>query len=114
MSPITTYIQQQPQSVQPILEQTYQLLKELLPEAEEKISYGMPTFRGKENIIHFAAMKHHLGIYPTTGPIEKLADELKDYKTSKGAIQLNYDAPLPEDLLRKIVAVRLAELQESI
>lgn len=113
MSPIEAYIQQQPEALQPILKQTYQLLKELLPTAEEKISYGMPTFKGSENIIHFAAMKHHLGIYPTPGPIAALGEELAAYQTSKGAIKLSYDQPLPVDLLRQIVALRLAELAEK-
>lgn len=73
----------------------------------------MPTFRSSENIIHFAATKHHLGLYPTTGPIEKLATELQGYKTSKGAIQFPYDQPLPEALVRQIVAVRLLEIKSK-
>lgn len=63
----------------------------------------MPTFKGKHNIIHFAANKKHLGLYPGEKAIEHFADRLSEYKTSKGTIQLPYDKPMPLDLIADIV-----------
>ncbi|WP_143461368.1 iron chaperone [Levilactobacillus enshiensis] len=91
----------------------YDLLKSLLPDATEKISYGMPAFyvAGKP-VIYFAAAKRHLGLYPTASPIVHFADELTAYHTSKGAIQLPYDQPLPENLIAAIVAFRVHEITD--
>lgn len=111
MSEITDYIASAPLPAQERLQELYALLKELLPEAQEKISYQMPTFFHKQNILHFAANKNHLGLYPTPGPIAHFAVELAPYKTSKGAIQFPYDKPLPTSLISKIVAYRLEEIQ---
>jgi uncharacterized protein YdhG (YjbR/CyaY superfamily) len=87
------------------------LLKGLLPEeANEVISYNMPAFKLKKVIVYFAAHKEHLGFYPTSKPIEAVKEELRDYKYSKGAIQLPYSQPLPVDLIKKIVSYRLKDL----
>ena len=62
----------------------------------------MPTFWKGRNIIHFAQMKHHIGIYPGGEAVEVFADRLKGYKTSKGAIQIPNDKDLPLDLIKDI------------
>ncbi len=62
----------------------------------------MPTFRKKQNIIHFAGFKKHLGIYPGEEAIVHFEDELRDYKTSKGAIQFQYSQPVPLTLIAEI------------
>lgn len=113
MTPIQSYIAQAPEGQKSQLERMYQLLKNELPNASEKISYGMPTFYADENIVHFAGFKHHLGFYPTPGPIVEFADELKEYKTSKGAIQFPYDRDLPEELIKKIVSFRKLEIDNK-
>ena len=92
---------------QAILQQMRQIIHEAAPEAEEAISYGMPTFKLHGNLVHFAAYKHHIGFYPTPSPIETFADELTPYKVSKGAIQFPKDQPLPLDLIRRIVENRV-------
>ena len=79
-----------------------QALHEALPEAEERISWGMPTFWKKHNLIHFAAMKNHVGIYPGSEAIEVFAAELKPYEVSKGAIRIPYSSELPLDLIARI------------
>ena len=73
-----------------------------LPEAEERISWSMPTFRKGHNIIQFAAHKNHIGLYAGTEAVIEFAERLKDCKTSKGTIQLSYDCPLPSELIREI------------
>lgn len=113
MTVIEDYIAAAPQKTQPQLNQLYRLLKELLPTSEERIRYGMPTFYAGENILHFAAAKKHLGFYPTPGPIAAFQEELQAFKTSKGAVQLPYDQPLPEILLKNMVHYRLTELTEK-
>jgi uncharacterized protein YdhG (YjbR/CyaY superfamily) len=77
------------------------------PDAIEKISWSMPTFWQGENLIHFAAAKHHIGIYPGAEGVEAFLGELEDYKTSKGAIQLPNDKPLPLDLVARITRFRV-------
>ncbi|MFC6261768.1 iron chaperone [Levilactobacillus fujinensis] len=91
----------------------YDLLKSLLSDATEKLSYGMPAFyvAGKP-VIYFAAAKHHLGLYPTASPIAHFTEELASYHTSKGAIQLPYDQPLPKELIADIVAFRVHEITD--
>lgn len=99
---IDSYIASQPESVQSLLNQIRKTLRSVLPDAEERISWSMPTFWKKQNIIHFAAFKNHIGIYPGEKAIVYFADKLSDYKTSKGAIQLPYSKGLPLELIAEI------------
>lgn len=88
---------------------------ELVPEAEEMISYGIPTFkyRGKP-LIHFAAFKDHMSVFPTADPmIQVIGDQLAEFRTSKGTLQFTEDNPIPEDLIRKIVETRLKSISNS-
>ena len=100
---VEAYIEAQDELVRPIQEQVRNTIRNTLPNAKECISWGMPTFKGKHNIIHFAANKKHLGLYPGEKAIEHFADRLSEYKTSKGTIQLPYDKPMPLDLIADIV-----------
>jgi uncharacterized protein YdhG (YjbR/CyaY superfamily) len=99
---IDTYIAAQPLEVQPILQQVREAIRVVLPTAEEKISWSMPTFWKKQNIIHFAGFKKHMGLYPGVEAIVHFADRLKEYKTSKGAIQFQYNQPIPLALIAEI------------
>jgi uncharacterized protein YdhG (YjbR/CyaY superfamily) len=99
---IDAYIEVQPQEVRPFLNQIRDTLRKALPDVEERISWSMPTYRGKHNIIHFAAHKKHIGLYPGEKAIVHFAERLSQYKTSKGAVQLPYDKPLPLDLIAEI------------
>ena len=84
---------------------------ELAPQAEEVISYNMPAFRLKEILLWYAAFRKHIGIYPKAATIEAFRNELKGYKTSKGAIQFPHNRPLPLDLIRKLVEYRLQKMR---
>jgi uncharacterized protein YdhG (YjbR/CyaY superfamily) len=99
---IDAYIAAQPENVQPALNQVRDTLRATLPDAEERITWSMPTYRGSKNIIHFAAHKHHIGLYPGPEAIEHFADRLTEYKASKGAIQLPYSQHLPLELTADI------------
>lgn len=69
----------------------------------------MPTFFLKGNLVHFAALKNHIGFYPTPSGIEKFKDELSAYVSSKGAVQFPLNKPIPYDLVTKIVTFRVKE-----
>ena len=99
---IDEYIALQDERIQPRLSEIRSILKTALPEAEERISWSMPTYWKGRNIIHFAASKKHLGLYPGGEATAIFADDLSDFSVSKGTIRLPYDKPLPADLIEKI------------
>ncbi|MCJ7467517.1 MAG: DUF1801 domain-containing protein [Maribacter sp.] len=107
---IDEYIALFPCELQKILEQVRMTIKKVAPEAEEKISYGMPAFRlhGKD-LIYFAAFAKHIGVYALPSGNEAFKKELSNYKTGKGSIQFPFDHPIPFDLLAKIVQFRAQE-----
>jgi uncharacterized protein YdhG (YjbR/CyaY superfamily) len=106
---IDSYIGGFPQDVQVILQELRAAIKEAAPQAEETISYQIPTFRLKGNLVHFAAYKNHIGFYPTSSGIEKFKNELSAYKLARGTVRFPLDRPLPLDLIRKIVRFRVKE-----
>ena len=83
--------------MQPRLREVRAILRQALPEAEERISWSMPTYWKGRNILHFAASKKHLGLYPGGEAAAVFADELAAYDTSKGTVRLPYGEPLPAD-----------------
>ena len=85
------------------LESLRQAIHSVVPEAKEKIAYGIPTFTHHGNLVHFAGYKTHIGFYPGSTPIKQFERELAGFKTSKGTIQFPLDKPLPIELIRKIV-----------
>ena len=101
-NPIESYIAAQPEQIQPFLNMVRDKIRSVLPEAEERISWRMPTYWEGHNIIHFAAYKNHIGLYPGPEAIEHFSDELKEYKTSKGAVQFPYNIEIPLELIGEI------------
>lgn len=99
---IEEYIDGQPEEVQARLHQINNTIKAALPDAKEKISWSMPTYWKKRNLIQFAAFKKHIGLYPGPQAVEAFADRLKEYKTSKGSIQFSHDKSLPLELIGDI------------
>ncbi len=106
---IDEYISEFPKEVQDILEKMRKVIQEAAPDAEEAISYGMPTFKLNGNLVHFAAYKNHIGFYPTPSGIEAFEEEISEYKSSKGAVQFPLDKSIPYDLVEKIVIFRVNE-----
>jgi len=84
---------------------------EIVPEAEQVISYRVPDFRVRgTRVAGFAAFKNHLSYLPFSGTVlSQLADELEGYTMTKSALHFAVDEPLPEKLVEKLIAVRLAE-----
>lgn len=106
---IDDYILQFPASVQTTLQQLRSVIKEAAPDADEKISWQMPTFVLHGNLVHFAAYKKHVGFYPGASGIEAFKNQLTEYKTSKGAVQFPIGKPIPYGLISEIVRFRVSE-----
>jgi uncharacterized protein YdhG (YjbR/CyaY superfamily) len=109
-SSVDAYIAEFPPEVQQVLQEMRNLIKASAPDATETISYAMPTFDlNRRHLVHYAAFKHHIGLYPTPTGVEAFQAELAAYKTSKGAVRFPLGQPLPTDLIRRIVAFQVAE-----
>lgn len=100
MTPIEEYILSCPLERRERLFALRSLILEAVPELKECVSWGMPTFRLTKNVIHFALHKAHVGVYPGPEAILRFKEELKGFKSSKGAFQLPLSGPLPEALIR--------------
>ena len=100
---IDEYIKIFPKDIQKLLGTIRQTIKKSAPVAEEAISYQIPTFKLKGNLVHFAAFKNHIGFYPGSKAIKDFQKDLTKYKSSKGAVQFPIDNPMPLSLIRKIV-----------
>ena len=110
---IDEYIATFPKGIQKILEEVRETIKASAPQADEKISYQMPTFFLKGNLVHFAAHKNHIGFYPTPSGIQAFERELSTYESAKGSVQFPLDQPMPLDLISEIVKFRVAENLEK-
>ena len=106
---IDEYIAACPKDVQKILQELRKTIKAAAPDTEEKISYQIPTFYLKGNLVHFGAFKDHIGFFPTSSGIQAFKEELSIYKGAKGTVQFPLDKPLPLKLISKIVKFRVAE-----
>ena len=106
---IDEYIATFPEDIQKILQEMRATVHAAAPDAKEKISYQMPTFDLKGNLVHFAAFKNHIGFYPAPRGIEAFKEELSKYEGSKGAVRFPIDKPLPLKLISEIVKFRAAE-----
>jgi uncharacterized protein YdhG (YjbR/CyaY superfamily) len=106
---INEYIKTFPKDIQKILETLRQTIKKAAPDADEAISYQIPTFKLNGNLVHFAAFKNHIGFYPGSKAIKDFQKDLTKYKSSKGAVQFPIDKPMPLSLIQKIVKHRVKE-----
>ena len=106
---IDEYIKTFPRETQKILEEIRATIKAAAPNAQEKISYQMPTFFLNGNLVHFAAFKNHIGFYPVPTGIAKFKKELSVYEQGKGSVQFLLDQPMPLDLITRIVKFRVSE-----
>ncbi|MDH4058644.1 MAG: DUF1801 domain-containing protein [Cyclobacteriaceae bacterium] len=110
---IDEYIAMYPAKVQLILEKLRKTIKKAAPEAEEVISYAIPTFKLKGNLVHFGAYENHIGFYPAPSGIAAFKKELSGFEGGKGTIRFPLDKPIPFTLVSKIVAYRVNENLEK-
>ncbi|WAC15279.1 iron chaperone [Dyadobacter pollutisoli] len=108
---IDEYIAGFPKETQPVLEEIRKTIQKAAPEAEEIISYDMPTFTlGGSYLIYFAGWKKHVALYPVSGALlEELGEELSKYKGTKGSVHFPLDKPMPLDLITRIVKIRMRD-----
>jgi uncharacterized protein YdhG (YjbR/CyaY superfamily) len=104
-----SYIDSFPTKTQRMLEQLRLIIQETAPEAEEKISYGMPAYKLNGMLVYFAGYAKHIGFYPGVACIIAFKDDLSGYKTSKGTVQFPLDKPLPAALIAEMVRFRIEE-----
>ena len=112
---IDEYIVSFPPDTQEVLKQIRTTIKKIVPDAEETISYGIPTFNlNGTYLIYFAAYKKHIGFYPVPSRIEEVDKEFASFKTSgKGTIQFPLDKPMPLNLITKLVKFKVKESIEK-
>lgn len=106
---IDEYIVGCPKDVQEKLQELRATIRKAAPDAEETLSYQMPTFKLNGNLVYFAAFKNHIGFYPIPTGIEAFKTELSVYKQGKGSVQFPLDKPLPLKLVTRIVKFRVKE-----
>jgi uncharacterized protein YdhG (YjbR/CyaY superfamily) len=106
---VTTYIEAAPEPARTRLRALAAVVRDEAPDAVERIAYGLATWHQGENLIHLGAFAKHVGVYPGPAAIVAFADDLAGFRTSKGAIQVPHDAPLPTELVRRITRWRIAQ-----
>lgn len=105
---IDDYLAKLPPDQRQALETLRGQIRASAPQAEEGISYGLPTFKLNGNLVHFGAAAKHCAFYPG-GVVEQFAERLEGFETAKGTIRFQPDAPLPPDLVADIVAFRIVQ-----
>jgi len=114
MTVIDEYLQDLPPEQKAQLERIRGIVHQAVPGAEEVISYGMPGFKYKgKYLVGFAAFKDHLSIFPTAAPVEALHNKLGEFKLSKGTIQFTADNPIPESIIKELLAIRLQSITNT-
>jgi uncharacterized protein YdhG (YjbR/CyaY superfamily) len=106
---VDEYIRALPPPVRRKLEAIRKLVRNLAPDATEKISYKMPAFHLNGNLLYYAAFRNHIGLFPTPSGVHAFEKELSEYTHSKGSIRFPLDEDLPMKLIGKIVRHRIKE-----
>ncbi|MEZ4888480.1 MAG: DUF1801 domain-containing protein [Chitinophagales bacterium] len=100
--------------IQNILKDIRAFIRETVPDSEESISYGMPAYKLKgKPLVYFAAFKNHVGLYALPSGNQAFQEELSKYKTGKGSIQFPLKEEMPFELMGKIIAFRVTEIEEQ-
>lgn len=109
-SSVDAYLASLPDDKRAALERLRKTIRSAAPMATEKISYGMPAFHHRGNLVYYAAFKDHCSLFPASKKVlADHAEELAGYETTKGTIHFTVDDPLPVALVKKIVKERVAE-----
>ena len=106
---VDEYIDQAPPQCHEYLCTMRAIVRMAAPEAEEVISWGMPSYKQLGIVVQFGGFKDHVSLFPGSEAIEIFASKLTDLKTSKGTIQFKLDRPLPEELITEIIKFRVNE-----
>jgi uncharacterized protein YdhG (YjbR/CyaY superfamily) len=109
---VDAYLAAQPEPARSRLRALREIVRAEAPASSERMAYGIPTWHLRENLLHLGGFAQHVGVYPGPAAIEAFAEQLVGFRTSKGAIQLPHDAPLPLELVRSLVRWRLAAVEK--
>lgn len=111
INPIENYIAQFPENVQEIMLKIREIILVEAPEAEEKISYGMPAyFYKKKPLVYFAGFKNHIGLYATPKVHESFAQKLSKYKQGKGSVQFPLNQEIPYGIIKEMLILKKQSL----
>lgn len=110
---VADYLDAAPEPARSRLRALAAIIREEAPEAIERLAYGLATWHQGENLIHLGAFTHHVGVYPGPAAIVAFAEELAGFPTSKGAIQVPHDGPLPTELVRRLTRWRLEQVAKK-
>jgi uncharacterized protein YdhG (YjbR/CyaY superfamily) len=114
MSPIDNYLLGVDESQKLQFERIRKIIRRVAPDAEETIAYKIPTFKYKrKNLAHVGFFGDHMSLFPTSRPIEELRDKLKDFKISKGTIQFTMDKPIPDNIIKELLRIRLHDIDKN-
>jgi uncharacterized protein YdhG (YjbR/CyaY superfamily) len=114
MKTIDEYIETFEPEIQKTLNEVRNFIKTEVPEAMERISYGMPTFYLNGNLVHFAAFKDHYGFFPSPSGIDAFEKELAPYRSGKGTLRFPIDKPIPWDIIQKVIQFRVKENSNKV
>ncbi|MHA4893701.1 iron chaperone [Pedobacter sp. PWIIR3] len=106
---IEEYIASFPQDAQTQMKEVREAIRKAAPDAQERISYAIPTFTLNGNLVHFAAYKNHIGFYPGAAGIAAFKEKLSVYKGAKGSVQFPIDKPMPLDIITEITRFRVEQ-----
>ncbi len=110
---VDEYIASAPKEVQGKLKKLRAVIKAAVPDAQEKISYGMPYYSYRGRLVYFAYAKHHIGLYAMPPVVDDFKNELKKYQTGKATIRLPLDEKLPIALIKKMVKAGVKRNDEA-
>ena len=112
---VDEYIARASPEARPALEQLRAAIRAVVPQATEAINYQMPTFRLGTGLVSYAAWKNHIGMYALSSTLlGEFAEEVKPYATAKGTLQFPLDAPMPIELVQRLVRAKLAEREREL
>lgn len=112
-TPIDEYLKSVPDKERQVLEHIQSLIKKIVPDTEEVISYQVPTFKYKGLLVHFAYYKNHLSFFPGSKKVTiDFLPKLKGFKTAAATIQFSADNPIPDNIIEEIVKVRVRENED--
>ena len=108
---VDQYLARVPEPARSTLEKMRAIIRAAAPaQVTEKINYGMPAFHYKRSLVALGAFKDHCSLFPMgSSVLNEIADEIKEYRVSKGTLHFPIDKPMPAALVKKIVKLRVAQ-----
>jgi uncharacterized protein YdhG (YjbR/CyaY superfamily) len=106
---VGSYLDSFPKDTRKLLQEVRDTIRKAAPDAIQTINYGIPTFKFRGNLVHFAGFKNHIGFYPTPSGIEAFKKELSVYDGAKGSVKFPLNKPMPLELISRIVKFRVNE-----